>query len=264
MAKIIAFANQKGGVGKTTSSINLAACLSAAEKRTLLIDLDPQGNASSGVGMMDRSKYTDKSIYQAIVGNIPMEEAIYKVNDLPFLDVCPSDNNLAGAEVELAINPIGNNVRLKKALGQIAHRYDYIIIDCPPSLGLLSINALCAAHKFVVPMQTEYYSLEGLTQLMNTVNLIQESANPGLELEGILLTLYDKRLNLHRQVATEVQNHFGDKVFEASIPREAKIAESPSFGKPVILYDIESKGSLAYFALAKEMIMRERAKNNEG
>lgn len=252
MAKIIAIANQKGGVGKTTTAINLSSCLAAAEKSVLVLDLDPQGNASVGLGL-EKENFRNSNIYHALIGEEPIENAIYKT-ELPLLDVCPSDNNLIGAEIEL-VSVFARESKLKSALESIDSKYDFIIIDCPPSLGLLTVNALNAAHSYIVPLQTEYFAMEGLSQLQNTVKLIKSSLNPKLELEGILLTMYDSRNNLSRQVEEEIKKYFENKVFKSIIPRNVKLSECPSFGKSIILYDIKSKGSEAYLSLAREVIL---------
>jgi chromosome partitioning protein len=253
MAKIISMVNQKGGVGKTTSSINLAACLAVAEKRSLLIDLDPQGNASVGVGL-EKNSFINANIYHSIIGETTLEETIYKT-ELPYFDICPSDNNLIGAEIEL-VSEFARESKLKLAFEPVLNKYDYIIIDCPPSLGLLTINALNASTSFIVPLQTEYFAMEGMAQLLKTVKLVNASLNPALEMDGILLTMFDARNNLHKQVSGEVRKHFSDKVFKSVIPRNVKLSECPSFGKPIILYDIDSRGSEAYLSLAKEMILK--------
>lgn len=260
MAKIIALVNQKGGVGKTTSAINLASCLAVAEKKTLLLDLDPQGNASVGSGLNPET-FKGKNIYHVIIDSLPVEEAIYKT-ELPYFDVCPSDGDLNGAQVEL-VGELARESKLKNALMPLDSKYDYILIDCPPTLSLLTINALTAASDVIVPMQTEYFAMEGLAQLVSTIKLIKNSLNPGLELMGILPTMYDARANLHKQVMDEIKKHFKEKVFQTIIPRNVKLSECPSFGKPIILYDIESKGSEAYLSLAKEVIMRERSEKNQ-
>ncbi|MBP9674048.1 MAG: ParA family protein, partial [Bacteriovoracaceae bacterium] len=253
MGKTITITNQKGGVGKTTTAINLATCLGVAEKKVLLIDLDPQGNASTGIGL-DRSHYTEANIYQVVIGDKNIKDCIYPTT-LEYLHVCPADNNLTGAEIEL-VTALARESRLKNAIAEIKDDYDYIIIDCPPSLGLLTVNALNAADSFLVPLQTEYFALEGLTQLLSTVKLIKSSINPALTLEGILLTMFDGRNNLSTQVAEEVRSHFKEQVFQTVIPRNVKLSESPSHGKSIIFYDINSKGSEAYLSLAKELILK--------
>jgi chromosome partitioning protein len=259
MSKIIAITNQKGGVGKTTTAVNLAACLAVAEKSTLVVDLDPQGNASVGLGL-EKGSFVNANVYHAMIGEESIETCIYPT-ELPSLDICPSDNNLIGAEVEL-MQALAREAKLKNALEAVSDKYDYIIIDCPPSLSLLTLNGLNAADAYIVPMQTEYYAMEGLAQLLNTVKLIKQNLNPTLELEGILLTMYDGRMNLSKLVAEEIQNTFGDDTFKTVIPRNVKLSECPSHGKPIITYDITSKGSEAYLNLAREIIIREKKKQD--
>lgn len=248
--KIIAIVNQKGGVGKTTTAINLSSCLAAAEQKTLLIDLDPQANTTSGIGF--EKDNNESSIYDVLIGAKKISQVI-KPTEFEYLNVIPSSISLVGAEVEL-VNMVARENRLKEALVDIIEQYRYVIIDCPPSLGLLTLNALTAARSVMVPIQCEYYALEGLGQLMNTIELVKKRLNPELELEGVLLTMHDGRLNLCKQVTDEVRQHFTSKVYETVISRNVRLSEAPSFGKPIIQYDILSTGAENYLSLTKEVM----------
>jgi chromosome partitioning protein len=254
VARIIAIANQKGGVGKTTTAINLGACLAVAEHRTLVIDIDPQANATSGLGIVKEG--VEHSIYDVLVDRLPAAEAILPKVHFPFLDVLPATRDLVGVEVEL-VNRSSRETILRDALQPLRDRYDFILIDAPPSLGMLTLNTLSAADSVLIPIQCEYYALEGLSQLLNTVRIVQRNLNPSLQIEGVLLTMFDGRLNLSRQVAEEAKEYFGAKVFRTAIPRNVRLAEAPSFGEPIVMYDILSVGAKSYLALAQEVISRQ-------
>ncbi len=253
MSRVIAIANQKGGVGKTTTAINLGASLAVAEHRTLVIDIDPQGNATSGLGVERTEDLA--TIYDVLVEGRAVEQAILREVHFPYLDLVPSTRDLVGAEIELV--EAGERERiLRRALEPVRDAYDYILVDCPPSLGLLTLNTLTAADSVMIPIQCEFYALEGLSQLLNTIRLVQKGLNPTLEIEGVLLTMYDRRLNLSRQVADEAREYFGPKVYRTSIPRNVRLAEAPSFGQPIVQYDVLSNGAQSYLALAREIIAR--------
>ena len=253
MAKVVAIANQKGGVGKTTTAVNLAASLAVAEQRTLLIDGDPQGNASSGVGLIRDA--VGRTIYDVLIGAAPLSDIIHRAVHFKHLDVAPATADLVAAEVELVDQPHRDRA-MRNALTSIRDQYDYVLIDCPPSLGLITVNMLVAADSLLIPVQCEYYALEGLSQLLNTVHLVQRSLNETLALEGVLLTMYDARLNLSRQVAADAREYFGNQVFETIIPRNIRLAEAPSFGKPIALYDVASIGAQSYMSVARELMTR--------
>ena len=251
LAKIIAVANQKGGVGKTTTAVNLAACIAAKKKKVLLVDCDPQGNASSGFGV-EKSEL-DKTIYHVLIDNVPVAEVLQKTEFN--VDILPANIELAGAEVEL-VAAISRETRLKKALDTVRDNYDYILIDCPPSLGLLTLNSLAAADSVIMPIQCEFYALEGVAQLMKTIELVRNNLNANLAIEGVVMTMYDSRTKLAEQVVAEVKNSFDTAVYKTRIPRTVRLSEAPSYGQPILYYDKKSKGAEVYMKLAKEVIAR--------
>ena len=252
MSKIISIANQKGGVGKTTTAINVSSLIAAAEKRTLLIDIDPQANSSSGLSIQNHNP----SVYEVLIGKENIKNVIID-SYMPFLDLLPSNINLVGAEIEM-VNEEGREKMLREALLPVKDKYDFIFIDCPPSLGLLTLNSLTASDSVLIPVQCEYFALEGLGQLLNTINIVKQHYNPGLSIEGVLLTMFDTRLRLSHQVAEEVRKYFGNKVFETIINRNVRISEAPSYGKPIILYDAISTGAKNYMALANEILEKNK------
>lgn len=254
MGKVISIANQKGGVGKTTTAINLAASLAAVEHPTLVIDIDPQSNTTSGLGI--DTKTVSNSVYEMMIGSTDIDDTI-RQTELDFLDLVPAHINLVGAEIEMIDREERERI-LKKAIESVRDKYDFIIIDCPPSLGLLTINALTASDSIVIPVQCEYFALEGLGQLLNTIKIVRQHLNPQLDIEGVLLTMYDTRTRLSNQVAEEVKRYFDDRVFKAVIARNIRLAEAPSFGKPALLYDSTSVGAKNYLALAREIIKRNK------
>ncbi len=258
MVEIIGVCNQKGGVGKTTTAVNLGASLAAAEKKILVVDFDPQCNTTSGFGIQKNSLKSNS--YSLVLGE---EENRPQATDIPFLDLIPSTSDLVGAEVEL-VDSQDREFRLKKALEKFHNDYDYIFIDCPPSLSFLTVNALTAAQSVLVPVQCEYYALEGLADLMRTIELVRQSLNPGLEVRGILLTMFDGRNNLSHEVEMEIRRHFPSKVFQTVIPRNIRLSEAPSYGKPVLLYDVKSKGAESYLEFAREFLGRSRELINQG
>ncbi len=260
MAHVICIANQKGGVGKTTTAVNLSAALAALGKKILLIDMDPQGNASSGLGIK-RFEAQDSNTYHVLIGEKTLE-GVVQDSYIPNLKVSTANPDLVGAEIEL-VDVQNREYKLKEAIHQVAHLYDLILIDCPPSLGLLTLNALTAAASFLVPLQCEYYALEGLSQLLNTAGLIKKSFNPNLHIEGIVLTMFDTRNNLSHQVVTEIRNHFGEKVFQSIIPRNVRLSEAPSHGQSIIEYDAKSIGAIKYMELAQELLQRHRVASSK-
>jgi chromosome partitioning protein len=253
MIKTICISNQKGGVGKTTTAINLSSALALEGYKVLLVDFDPQGNTSSGLGLKP-DDYAHANIYHVMVEDLPIEEAIYRTQ-IDQLDLCPANNDLSGAELEL-VNAIGRELKLKNALRKSFPYYDFIFIDCPPSLGVLTVNALVAANAYLIPMQCEYFAMEGLSNFLNVIKVVQNSLNADLSLEGIVLTMFDSRNNLSRQVSAEIRSHFKGAIFDSVIPRNVRLSECPSFGKPVMLYDANSSGSKAYTKLAKEFVTK--------
>jgi len=253
MARVIAIANQKGGVGKTTTAVNLAASLAIAERKTLLVDADPQGNATSGIGL--RKEQLRFALYDVLIEGRPAKDVILSDATLPYLDILPATQDLVGAELEL-VERTGRESVLRRVLDGVRGSYEFILVDCPPSLGLITLNVLTAADGVLIPIQCEYYALEGISQLLNTIKLVQQNFNQRLAIDGVLLTMYDSRVNLCRQVAADAKEYFGARMFPTVIPRNVRLAEAPSFGKPILLYDIQSVGAKSYLAVAQELVRR--------